>query len=380
MKIALVENFGSDFFGARLRYALFLKEKGHEVVAVVPDDGFVNKIREYGIETIAINIDVRNRNIKTMFLFAKQLSSVFRKQNFDVIHFYRMQPNLIGTPIAFFVTKRTKLINHITGLGVAFTKKSVKYKLISFIIKTAYNINSVIFNAKLIFQNIEDKIEIGNREQFFVVKGSAVNEDKFSAFLEVDNELKKELRDNYGLNDGKTMIFVSRLLKQKGLSFLIESVKRYNSTHGENKINLLIAGWLDDKSPDSYSEKEINEFSKVERVVFLGRRTDIEKLIAISDLAVLPTYYREGTPRFLLEAMSMGKPILTTNMPGCNHLVENRRNGLLVEPQNLTELINAIEELAVQDLKLMGEYSKVIYEREFSENVVYNKLLNIYFS
>src|SRR5690554_1404783 len=97
MKIALIENFGSDFYGARLRYAQFLKDKGHEVVAIIPNDGYVEKISQKGIRTIAVDLDIRKRSLVSMFQYAQKLRTIFRKENFDVIHLYRMQPNLIGT-------------------------------------------------------------------------------------------------------------------------------------------------------------------------------------------------------------------------------------------------------------------------------------------
>ncbi|MCW2262043.1 MULTISPECIES: glycosyltransferase family 4 protein [Sphingobacterium] len=378
MKIALVENFGSDFFGARLRYAQFLKDNGHHVVAVVPDDGYADKIVGAGIETISIKVNIRSRDVKTMFAYGSKLGEIFKKEKFDIIHFYRMQPNIIGSPIAYFASRKSKIINHITGLGVAFTKSSFKYNVIRFIIKSAYNLNSRIFNAQLILQNNEDKIELGNLQEFLVVKGSAVNEDRFRLGLPKNIELIDELKNTYGMTEGITLIFVSRLLKQKGLSYLVEAVRVHNLNHINNKVNLLIAGWLDFNNPDSFTKEDIEKFSDVDGVIFLGKRNDIDQLINISDIAVLPTYYREGTPRFLLEAMAIGKPILTTDMPGCNHLVKDNENGILVQPMDQSALTAAIEILSKRDLNNLGSVSRKIYENEFSENVVYNKLLETY--
>lgn len=378
MKIALVENFGSDFYGARIRYAHFLIKNGHEVIAIVPNDGFAQKIQDEGINTIALNVDIRKRNLLSMKTFAGELNKIFKREQFDIIHLYRMQPNLIGTPIAYFSSKNAKIINHITGLGVAFTKNTPKYNLIKFCIKSLYKINSNFFKASLIFQNNEDKKELGNDKKFFVVKGSAVNEDRFKPCLEINDRLRTELCETDGIKDGITFIFVSRLLKQKGLSYLIEAVNTINKIKGNNKINLIIAGWLDPNNPDSFSQIEIDNFSKSERIFFLGKRTDINELIAFADVAALPTFYREGTPRFLLEAMASAKPILTTDMPGCNHLVNNNKNGILVKPQNTEEIIKAIKVLTEKNLQNVGTESRKIYEEQFSETVVYNQLLNIY--
>ena len=377
MKIALVENFGSDFYGARLRYALFLQKLGHEVIAIVPNDGYTEKIRNAGINTIAIDIDIRERSLSAMLKFGQKLGKIFRKEKFDVIHLYRMQPNIIGTSFAFFNSPKSKIINHITGLGVAFTKTSYKYKLVQKIVKFAYKFNSRVFNAQLIFQNIEDKLELGNDEKFLVIKGSAVDEDRFKPIDIINTKTKNELMEKYHFSGTFTLIFVSRLLKQKGLDDLVNAVNDINK-EADKKINLMIVGWIDPSNPDSFSEEEITAFTKLPNVAYLGKRNDIDQLIAMADAAVLPTFYREGTPRFLLEAMAMAKPILTTDMPGCNHLVKNKQNGVLVEPRNKEAIVEGLRFLLKADAKQLGVNSEKIYKTEFSEHVVYNNLLSSY--
>jgi glycosyltransferase involved in cell wall biosynthesis len=377
MKIALVENFGSDFYGARLRYALFLQKLGHEVIAIVPNDGYTEKIRNAGINTIAIDIDIRERSLSAMLKFGQKLGKIFRKEKFDVIHLYRMQPNIIGTSFAFFNSPKSKIINHITGLGVAFTKTSYKYKLVQKIVKFAYKFNSRVFNAQLIFQNIEDKLELGNDEKFLVIKGSAVDEDRFKPSDIINTQTKNELMEKYHFSGTFTLIFVSRLLKQKGLDDLVNAVNDINK-EADKKINLMIVGWIDPSNPDSFSEEEITAFTKLPNVAYLGKRNDIDQLIAMADAAVLPTFYREGTPRFLLEAMAMAKPILTTDMPGCNHLVKNKQNGVLVEPRNKEAIVEGLRFLLKADTKQLGVNSEKIYKTEFSEHVVYNNLLSSY--
>lgn len=377
MKIALVENFGSDFYGARVRYALFLQKLGHEVIAIVPNDGYTEKIRNAGINTIAIDIDIRERSLSAMLKFGQKLGKIFRKEKFDVIHLYRMQPNIIGTSFAFFNSPKSKIINHITGLGVAFTKTSYKYKLVQKIVKFAYKFNSRVFNAQLIFQNIEDKLELGNDEKFLVIKGSAVDEDRFKPIDIINTQTKNELMEKYHFSGTFTLIFVSRLLKQKGLDDLVNAVNDINK-EADKKINLMIVGWIDPSNPDSFSEEEITAFTKLPNVAYLGKRNDIDQLIAMADAAVLPTFYREGTPRFLLEAMAMAKPILTTDMPGCNHLVKNKQNGVLVEPRNKEAIVEGLRFLLKADTKQLGVNSEKIYKTEFSEHVVYNNLLSSY--
>jgi glycosyltransferase involved in cell wall biosynthesis len=183
--------------------------------------------------------------------------------------------------------------------------------------------------------------------------------------------------EKYHFSGTFTLIFVSRLLKQKGLDDLVNAVNDINK-EADKKINLMIVGWIDPSNPDSFSEEEITAFTKLPNVAYLGKRNDIDQLIAMADAAVLPTFYREGTPRFLLEAMAMAKPILTTDMPGCNHLVKNKQNGVLVEPRNKEAIVEGLRFLLKADTKQLGVNSEKIYKTEFSEHVVYNNLLSSY--
>lgn len=377
MKIALIENKSDEFYNSRLRFALFLQEKGHNVIAILPDDEFKEDIQNAGLPVITLGFDVRHRNISTVWAYIKKLKTIFKRENFDIIHFYRLQPNLIGTPTAFFSKKRSKRFNHITGLGVAFAQDSFKYKILRWITKQGYSLNYGAFKTQLILQNREDKAELGDKSNFQIVKGSAVNEDKFHPQVQVPPELETELCRDHKVHGGLTLLFVSRLVKIKGLEYLVEAVKQYNQKT-TRPLNLLIAGWIDTRNPDSFSRAEIEHFSQIEGVHFLGKRCDVHELLAFSDIAVLPTFYREGTPRFLLEAMAMAKPIITTDMPGCNHLIPEGKNGKLIEPKNVSAIIEALHWFESKNLVRMGRAGYALYKQEFSEAVVYKRLLQIY--
>lgn len=378
MKIALIENGSKDFYRSRLRYGEFLQKKGHDVIAIIPDAEYYKEIKGEGFPVVSLHIDVRKRNLKTVLSYIHALKKILKKESFDVVHFYRLQPNLLGTPTAYFNSRSSKIINHITGLGVAFSQNSLKFKLYRQITRIGYHLNNSTFKAQLVFQNQEDKEEMGGCDSYAVVKGSAVNEDRFYPEIPVSYPLHKELTvEKKIVEDRRTLLFVSRLVKVKGLEFLLEAVRQYNES-SHQKINLLIAGWIDPRNPDSFTDKEVEEFSKIEGVYFLGARDDIPDLMAFSDIAVLPTFYGEGTPRFLLEAMASGKPIITTDNPGCNHLVPENKNGKLIQPKSVTEIVTALRWLEDKDLKELGRKGYQLYKEEFSEKVVYNQLLKLY--
>ena len=370
MKVALVENFGSDFVGARLRFALFLKGEGIDVTAVIPQDGHKKTIEESGINVIEVASNIRGKGLFNKFSYAKNLKSIIKREKFNIVHLYRLQPNLIGTPIAFFYSK-SKIVNHVTGLGLVFTSDSFKNKLLKFAIRGFYRLNSLFFRPYVIFQNEQDIVDMGIKKRVYCIRGSAVNEDRFQP-----NEISIQKRNS----GDKVLIFVSRLLKQKGVIELIEALKRINSS-SQARFIAFIVGWSDENNPASVKTKNLKELIKghESNILFLGKRSDVDELIALSDISILPTYYREGTPRFLLESMSMGKPIITTNMPGCDHLVSSEDpNGLLIEPKNSDSIVKALGEIIEMDLKKMGKNSAMFYRQKFSENIVYSSILELY--
>ena len=122
-----------------------------------------------------------------------------------------------------------------------------------------------------------------------------------------------------------------------------------------NKIQLLIVGWFDENNNSSLNKNSLkNLIQGYENIKFLGKQSDIPEIISLADVSILPTYYREGTPRFLLESMAMKKPIITTKMPGCDHLINNNENGILIEPRSVKAIEKSISFICEKDLPKMG--------------------------
>jgi glycosyltransferase involved in cell wall biosynthesis len=380
MKIALVENFGADFVGARLRYALFLKENGVEVTAIIPQDGCREIIEKQGIRVIEVGANIRGNGIINKINYAVKLRAILRSENFDIAHFYRLQPNIIGTFVAGISTT-SKIVNHVTGLGVAFTDKSGKNLLLQFLIKFLYQFNNYCFSPYTIFQNKQDAFDLGIHNKVICIEGSAVNESKFNnETAKLKREEISNLKKEIGLpaEGAKVFLFVSRLLKEKGI---LELIAGFAAAQKEIAvpIYLLLVGWSDAENPSSVKPEELKELIKeFDNIKFLGKRSDVDLLLALSDVSILPTYYREGTPRFLLESMAMGKAIITTDMPGCNHLIPTGENGELIQPKSVSEIKNAIVRILDRDLVNLGIKSSSLYQEKFSENVVYPAIVKLY--
>jgi len=283
----------------------------------------------------------------------------------------------IFLPIAAFGLDNIKVVRTINGMGRLFTKKSIDnnflviiYKIIQKLIK-----NKVDFT---IFQNTDNynyfiKNKLVNKDKSIVIKSSGINLDQYSSDVNKVDEFN--LKNKY-LNNLKspTFILVSRLIKQKGVLNYLEAAKLCH-LNGFN-FNFLLIGQLD-SNKDAIKLESINKYK--EYVNYLGKQTNIKELLSISDVFVLPTYYSEGVPRVLLEASAMSLALLTTNIPGCNDVLLNGRNGLEINIDDSLDLSEKMIQITQdnQVLKKM-KIKSTNHVRNFSLEKVTNECLKVY--
>ena len=210
---------------------------------------------------------------------------------------------------------------------------------------------------------LEKKIISKNKTR--IIAGAGVNPDQFSYSMEPkSSEIK--------------ILFAARLLWNKGLKDLIYAVKILRRQNLQ--FRLIIAGILDKGSPNAVPEQFLLDWHQSGLITWIGESEKISDLISKTHIAVLPTFYGEGVPKFLIEAASCGRPLVTTNTPGCNHICRHEINGLLVPPKKPELLANALERL-IKSPKLrsdMGAESRKIVLEEFSDDIVISKTLKIY--
>jgi glycosyltransferase involved in cell wall biosynthesis len=184
-----------------------------------------------------------------------------------------------------------------------------------------------------------------------------------------------------GLNPLKesqpTFLMVSRLLKDKGVYEFVEAARRVKALHPKTRFQLL--GRRDVRNPNVVPESDLKSWDNEGLVFWLGEVSDVRPIIAESDVVVLPSY-REGTPRALLEAAAMAKPIITTDAIGCREVVDDEINGFLVPVKDSSSLAQAMEQMISdpQMRKRMGKAGREKVKREFDEKIVIKKILKIY--
>ena len=177
----------------------------------------------------------------------------------------------------------------------------------------------------------------------------------------------------FSLNNNKTVLMVSRLLKEKGIEILDDAAGYVLKKH--KNINFLVAGEIDESSPSSYKFSDLEKFKNLN---FLGRQSDVHNTMSKADIFVHPTYYREGFPRVLMEASASGLPIITTDIQGCRDAIINRVTGLIVPPKNSKVLADAIISL-INNCTLrnkLGFNARAHAEIYFAEDILSKKHVN----
>lgn len=332
---------------------------GFQVICICPEDSFSQKLESLGCKIIAIKMDNKGTNpLRDIFIFLKLFSIYKKYKPIAALHF-TIKNNIYGTWAASLL--KIPSINHITGLGTAFLKKNLTFLIVKALYKT-----SQPQAYKVFCQNNDDYLFLINqklikKDKLFLLPGSGVNLERFHPSLKAGS-IKKTKKF--------TLLFSGRMIADKGLFELIDALKQINLN--EIKCNLWLQGFVDTKNISSISESQILIWSKFKWLEWMGSTDKIEDVMSIVDGIVLPSY-REGMPRTLLEACAMELPVVTTNVPGCNEVIEDGINGFLCEPKNPASLMSALEkliEMSPDDRLQMGKRGRLKVEKEFDEKFV----------
>ena len=326
--IVFASNTAWSLFNFRLDLMESLKDSGYKVVALASKDQAVEKIeREFDFIPIK-NLDRKGTNpIKDSALFFEYLR-VYTKIKPHLVINFTIKPciysslacRILGIPY----------VSTITGLGYVFVKggllKSLVVRMYKMALKNAY---------KVVFQNRDDmetflKLNIVKEHQSILTHGSGVNTHRFSP----------DYCRDYPKAEVPTFLMVSRMLWDKGVNELVVAGKILKEKGLDFEIWLL--GPVDKGNPSAVPEEKIREWESLGFVKYLGYTDDVRKYVCQSHCVVLPSY-REGVPRALLEAMAMGKPIITTDAPGCRETCIDGVNGFLVKPRDVESLASAME-------------------------------------
>lgn len=334
---------------------------GYRVVVVAPEDEYSIKIMELGSKFIALDVDRKGTNPFRDFLYFLRLIRIVLSEKPDVIFAYTIKPILYGTIAAWFgqVPQRIAVT---TGLGNAFSTDEI----INFIAKLLYKF-SIRFASEVWFLNTDDaELFINYRlvaeKKVFLLVGEGVDVDHFAPA---------------GPPGKQTFTLISRMLWDKGVGIFVESARELKLRYPH--LNFLLVGPVDNGNPESISLNQLEEWNNEGWIKYLGPTDDVRVILKETTCLVHPTYYKEGLPRILMEASSMGVPCITTDIPGCRDVIIDGLNGFLIPPKSSKALSLAIMKFIELSVERRNELSTKGRERMI-HNFSSEKINSIYLS
>ena len=327
MRIAIVLNTSWNIYNFRMNFVKVLLAEGHEVHTIAPNDDYTHFLTEAGCIHHNLKMDSRGANMVKDSLLLFELIGKYRSVKPDVILHYTIKPNVYGTLAAAILGIPS--INNVCGLGTIFLKKNWVSSIAIALYKLAFR-----FPKKVFFQNPDDLALFVDHK---LIKPSITDILPGSGI-----DLKHFTPADFSRNKKFTFLLVSRLITDKGIFEYIEAIKQLKSAGVDARFQLL--GAKDPYHKRGISLEIIDEWIHSDTVEYLGTTKDVREFIKLADCVVLPSY-REGTPRTLLEAASIAKPIITTDVPGCHHVVSDKYNGLLCKLKDSSDLAQKMKDI-----------------------------------
>lgn len=355
------------FCSHRLPIACAARDAGYEVIVAthVQDHGI--QIINEGLRLIPIRMRRGNRNPFRELQALIELIRIYQSEQPDLVHHVAMKPILYGT-LAARLNKIPAAIIAFAGLGYLFISSQWQARMLRSILKPIFKWILNFPNSRIIIQNPDDiqllcKAGIIREECIVSIRGSGVDMSTFKSSPE--------------LLGTPRVIMASRMLWDKGVGEFVEAALLLKKK--DVQALFFLVGKTDPDNPSSISLEQIKAWEKEGAIQWLGHHEDMARILSGAHIVCLPSY-REGLPKVLLEAAACGRPIVTTDVPGCREIVRHEENGLLVPPRNAQALAEALKELIAnaQLRQAMGRRGRELAEKEFSVDRVVSETLDLY--
>ncbi|MGZ8162347.1 MAG: glycosyltransferase family 4 protein [Methylobacter sp.] len=362
-KIIFIANTSWYLFNFRLNLMLHLQNLGYEIIAVAPLDDYSNRFAAHGIQFNAMPMDNKGTNPFKDCLLIFRFVQLFLKLKPGCILSYTPKCNIYGALAAGFLN--SPIINNVSGLGTAFIRENLVTKIVEWLY-----IVSLRKSRKVFFQNRDDLALFVDKglvkaELADLLPGSGID---VHLFTPAENSIP---RTRF------VFLLVARMLKDKGVGELVSATRLLKIQYSQIECQLL--GFLDARNPSAISSKEMQAWVNEGVVNYLGVSDSVVDFLRQADCVVLPSY-REGMPRSLLEAASVGKPIITTDAVGCREVVDDGVNGFLCEPRSVDDLKAKMEKMLLlpeAERLQMGLNGREKVLKQFDEQIVINKYLEL---
>lgn len=361
-KLVVSINTSWNIINFRLGLLKALQIKGYEIIVVAPKDNYSQLLKDYSFKYYDIKINNKGSNPIEDIKLTIEYYMLFKEIQPDVILNYTIKPNIYGTIAASLLNIKT--VNNIAGLGTLFVDENIITKIAKYLYKYSQSKATHVF-----FQNNDDfKLftdeKLVDKEKCAVLPGSGV-----------DTNLFQPIKVNR--SDGKVIfLLIARMLLDKGIKEYVEAARIIKKKHSNVEFQLL--GFLDVANKSAISKEQMDTWVNEGIVKYLGTSDNVKIEISKADCIVLPSFYREGTPRTLLEAASMSKPIITTNNVGCRDVVQDGVSGFICKVKDIDSLIHSLEKfinLSKEEKELFGKNGRKKIILEYDEKIVIAKYI-----
>lgn len=367
MRVALVINTSWNIWNFRRGLVQALQAAGHEVLAIAPPDAYSDRLAsELGCRYVPILMENKGTNPLKDAQLTRRFVAVYKRERPDVVLHFTIKPNIYGTLAARIAGVPS--INNVSGLGTAFIVENLVSKVVKGLYRLAFR-----FPEKVFFQNNDDR-ELFIRGGLIkpaltgLVPGSGVDLARFWP----------EPAHAKAAGEPFTFLMVARVLYEKGIVEYFEAAKQLRASLGADKVRLQLLGSLDEAGGVGVTRATFEQWLAEGNVDYLGTSDNVAAHLHRADCVVLPSY-REGTPKTLLEAAACGKPLVTTDVPGCRETVQHGRNGYLCQVRDAADLADkllTVAHLSPERLAALGAASRQLAEEKFDEQLVLRQYLN----
>lgn len=326
-KIALLASYSGSLINFRGDMIRDWVKNGHAVVTCAPEIRFEKKIKELGADFVPVRLQRTGMNPIHDCIYFFDLVRLFRKIKPDIVLSYTIKPVIYGSLAAYF-SSVPKIFSMITGAGYAFEKGAdgVLKKGLFALYRAALSCNDGVF-----FQNADNRsqfLEAGllkDLTKCYMINGSGINLEKFPYSPPPSGQVR--------------FLLIARLIPEKGILEYIEAARKIKGNFENVSVQLL--GPFDDR-PGAIRKSDVQKWVAEGIIEYLGRTDDVRPFLNDCSVYVLPSYH-EGMPRSVLEALATGRPVITTNSPGCKETVCEGKNGFLVPVRDSEALYRAMK-------------------------------------
>ena len=355
------------FVSHRLTLAKQAIKDGYDVTAITNISNHEDVLLSAGLKVFNINFC---RSFKRPFSDIHsiyQLIKLFRLLKPGVIHNVGLKISLISS-IAAFIARVPVAINAYTGLGYVFSSNDMLARVIRLLLNSPLKYLNHRASTWVVFQNEDDEAlfensNLINKERTLLIKGSGVDVNEFPFSDELPGQLK--------------VMLASRLLWDKGVGEFIEASRQLKISYPE--VTFVLVGDVDEQNPLSLTKEIIDSWVNEGFIEWWGHKQNMPEVLKLAHIVALPSY-REGLPKVLLEAASIGRALVAADAPGCREIVRDGVNGFLVQAKESKCLAEAIEKLILnKELRTqMGLKSREIIETELSSEIINKQFIELY--